>query len=291
MRRMRRRLAAAMAATGLSPVGAALGRRDDLIAFQVEVLDILHRKYPDMKAVAAQEVGVIEVDEGSIGLQNLHAAVRSLPARKRRATIAEFLEEMMAMAPARRARPSSWPEVKELVYPRFVQADLVPLTPDLLYRPFSPGVVVGYVIDHGPSVSFINRKEAEEWGVVERSVDETAIANLEALSASLPIEVHEPKHGTGLFAYFQTMDSYDAARLLLPRFRSRLLAALGSVALVGIPNRDFLVAWSPDFELLEKFAARVGKDFREQPYAITDTIFRADGSGVRPATAAELRQQ
>ncbi|WP_428674796.1 DUF1444 family protein [Reyranella sp.] len=279
------------ASAGLSSVGAALGQSDGLGSFRAEVLDILHRKYPAMKAVAAQEVGVIEIDAGSIGLQNLYAMAGPLPARKRQAAIVEFLEKMVAMAPSRPAHPPSWPEVKELVYPRFVQADLVRLTPDLLHRPFSPGVVVGYVVDNGPSVSFINREEAKGWGMAEQSVDETAIANLEALSAPLPIEVHEPKHGTGLFAYFQTMDSYDAARLLLPQFRGRLLAALGGVALVGIPNRDFLVAWSPDFGLFEKIAARVGQDFREQPYAITDTIFRADRQGVRPATAAELRRR
>ncbi|CAN5459423.1 hypothetical protein BH10PSE6_BH10PSE6_10060 [soil metagenome] len=292
MRKVRRRLAAAMGAVaGLSPVSAAFGRRDDLRAFRAEVLDILHRKYPAMKAVAAQEVGVVEIDEGSIGLQNLYAMARSLPARERQAEIVEFLEKMMAMAPSRQAQPPSWPEVKEFVHPRFVSTDLVQVTPDLLHRPFSPGVIVGYVVDHGPGVRFINRQQAEGWGVAVQSVDETAIANLDALSAPVPIEVHEPKRGAGLFAYFQTMDSYDAARLLLPRFRGRLLAALGDVAFVGIPNRDFLVAWSPDFGPFAKLVARVGEDFRQQPYAITDTIFVADRSGVRPATAAELRRR
>jgi hypothetical protein len=286
MRKVRRRLGAVV---GRSPVGT--GQHDDLRAFQAEVLDILHRKYPAMNAVAAQEVGVVEIDEGSIGLKNLHAMAGSLPARKRQAAIVDFLEKLVAMAPSRRAQPPPWTEVKEFVYPRFVPTDLVQLTPSLLHRPFSPGVAVGYVVDHGSSVSFIDGEEAEAWGVAEQSVDETAIANLEALSAPVPIEVRRPKRGAGLFAYCQTMDSYDAARLLLPRFRCRLLAALGGLAFVGIPNRDFLVAWSPDLGLFETLAARVGQDFREQPYAITDTIFRADRQGVRPATAVELHRR
>ena len=102
MQKVRRRFASVMGAVaGLSPFGAALGQRDDLEAFRAEVLDVLHRKYPAMKAVAAQEVGVIEIDEGSIGLQNLHAMAGSLPARKRQAAIADFLKKMRAMAPSR----------------------------------------------------------------------------------------------------------------------------------------------------------------------------------------------
>src|SRR5438046_2531560 len=130
MRKLRRRRAAVMGAVaGLSPVGAALGQRDDLKAFRAEVLAILHRKYPAMKAVASQEVGVIEIDDGSIGLQNLYATAGSLPVRERQAEIVEFLEKMMAMAPSRQAQLRSWPEVMEFVYPHFVSTDLVQLTP------------------------------------------------------------------------------------------------------------------------------------------------------------------
>ena len=35
--------------------------------------------------------------------------------------------------------------------------------------------------------------------------------------------------------------------------------------------------------------ARVVKDFGQEPYPITDTIFRVDRDGVRPATADERR--
>jgi hypothetical protein len=271
-------------------VDATLGQSDDLSAFRTEVLDILNRKHPTLNAVPA-EYGVIETDTWSIGLYNIYAAVGSLPAQERYAAIGAFLEQMVPIERSVQGRSLSWTEAKELVRPRLVPTDLAQVTPDLLHRPFSPGVIVGYVVDHGARMSFINRSEAEEWDVTASSVDETAVANLEALSVPVAVETFEPAHGAGLFTYIHTSDSYDAARLLLPEFRVRLLTALGDTAFVGIPNRDFLVAWSPDCGPFAKLVARVGHDFREEPYAITDTIFVIDRSSVRPATAAELRRR
>jgi uncharacterized protein YtpQ (UPF0354 family) len=274
---------------GLLPVGDVQRQPADLRDFQAEVLDILKRKYPAMKAVAAQKVDVIEVDGGlSIGLLNIHATVRSLPAPERRAAIGEFLDQMMATA-SRQPRPRSWAEVEEFVFPRLMSTDVFQVAPDLLHRPFGAGVIVGYVIDHGPGVAFINRKQSEAWDMPVQSVDETAVANLEALSMRVHIDAQREADGPGLFAGVDTNDSYDAARILLPKFRSRLLAALGDTIFVGIPYRDFLFAWSPDATLFENYVMHVRQDFRQRARPITDTIFVIDRSGVRPATAAELR--
>lgn len=47
----------------------------------------------------------------------------------------------------------------------------------------------------------------------------------------------------------------DAARLLLPAFRSHI----ADFVYAGIPNRDFLLLWSRDFAVHARFVAQIKK--------------------------------
>jgi hypothetical protein len=58
---------------------------------------------------------------------------------------------------------------------------------------------------------------------------------------------------------------------------------------VGIPNRDFLIAWSSDFSGFAAFVAQIGKDARQQAYPVSGALFVVSRDGVRSATAAERR--
>ena len=157
---------------------------------------------------------------------------------------------------------------------------------DVVRRPFAPGVVIAYAIDHGRVVSFATGSDLERWKVDLKRVHDTAVGHLDDLSEEVEIEVNFVRGG-GAFTTIETNDSYDAARLVLPRFRARLLAALNVPVFIGIPNRDFLVAWSANSAQFTNHVASVVENFREQPYPITDIVFRIDHSGVRPATATE----
>jgi uncharacterized protein YtpQ (UPF0354 family) len=159
----------------------------------------------------------------------------------------------------------------------------------MLLRAFATGALNAYVLDHGRQVEYVQRDMLQPWSVDSQRVHDTAIANLEALSEDVQIELRKVRGG-GLFTVIDTDDSYDAARLVLPSVREGLLDALGTPIFVGIPNRDFLVAWSADAPFAV-FAKRVAKDFAEQPYPITDVIFRADREGVRPTMAEDRRKR
>jgi hypothetical protein len=91
----------------------------------------------------------------------------------------------------------------------------------------------------------------------------------------------------GYFAAVQRRDAYDAARLLLPEFRARVLSKLGDFVFAGIPNRDFLILWSKDFSGHAGFVAQIKKDSQSRPYPLTDEIFVITAGGVRAATNAE----
>lgn len=60
------------------------------------------------------------------------------------------------------------------------------------------------------------------------------------------------------------------------------------VVFAAIPNRDFLVTWTPDFSKRENFAGLVSRDLHEKPHPLTDALFVVSDQGVRLADAGEL---
>ena len=286
---MQRRAFVGLAA--VMPCQAAFGQSVDMRSFRAQVLDILRQKYPKMQAKAGDEDSLIEIEAGTIDLTNIHGKVRQLPADKRQAALLDYLDRMLErVGQTNGADRDSWAEMSQLLRPRLVSPDIRRTVPsELLLRAFATGGLTAYVLDHGRRVEYVQRNMLAPWGVDSQRVHDVAVANLEALSEDVEIELREAKGG-GRFTVIDTDDTYDAARLVLPRFRGRLLAALGEPFFAGIPNRDFLVAWSADAPS-GKFVERVAEDSRQQPYPITGTIFRVDRQGVRPVTAAELRKR
>jgi uncharacterized protein YtpQ (UPF0354 family) len=275
----------------LMPVGTAFGQSSDMLSFRSRVLGILRQKYPQLQAKVGEENSLIEIEPGVIDLTNIHGKVRQLPADQQQAAIVDYVDRMLErVGQTGGVNRASWAEMSKLLRPRLVSPDIRLSVPaDMLLRAFATGALSAYVLDHGRQVEYVQPEMLAPWGVDSQRVHDTAVANLEALSEDVEIELRKARGG-GRFTAIDTDDSYDAARLVLPRFRARLLEALGTPIFVGIPNRDFLVAWSSDAPFAV-FADRVAKEAREQPYPITDTIFRVDRTGVRPATAEDRRKR
>jgi hypothetical protein len=116
------------------------------------------------------------------------------------------------------------------------------------------------------------------------------VANLEAPSKDATIEPKGPATGVGHCVAIAIKDGHGATRLLLPGIRARLMAALGDFVYVGIPDRDFLVAWSRDYSYYEQFIEQIAQDFQRRPYPVTGALFVVTPAGVRPATAAETQR-
>ncbi len=76
-------------------------------------------------------------------------------------------------------------------------------------------------------------------------------------------------------AVMQTHDGYDAARILIPEIRRGLLQAIlgrpDGTILVGIPNRDFLIAWPEEADEAVQAGIReqLQLDAQEQHHALT----------------------
>jgi uncharacterized protein YtpQ (UPF0354 family) len=73
---------------------------------------------------------------------------------------------------------------------------------------------------------------------------------------------------------FNSGDGYDASRLLLSEVLAEWARLLPGNLVIGIPNRDFLIAFSdanPD--ILRAVAAQVQSDAAQREYGLTDQLF------------------
>ena len=124
----------------------------------------------------------------------------------------------------------------------------------------------------------INGDHLLSWGVGSEQMQEVALANLAAWSERTGWT--EESSGTRRLLSSDSGEGYDAARILLPEVRAHLSselagdgAAAGARVLVGLPERDLLVAGSltPDDA---EFVALFGDFVLEQSGAADNPIDR-----------------
>lgn len=257
-------------------------------AFRQEVAAILQQRRPDLALTLPDDPAVIQAGSVTVYLGNLYLQVRDLTGARRREEIARFLDEGIR---AGQPEPQGWAEARERLRAQIVPIEYRTAGPKLLSRDFSRQVVIAYAVDSPDSFQLVTEEMAAHWGVDAGTIHAAAIEGLDGISADIEIAAKAAAKGSGRFATVATQDGYDAARILAPRFLKRLRAALGDTVVIGIPNRDFLVAWTPDFAARADFVAQIRKDMTAQPHSRTDELFVATAAGVRPATEAETAVQ
>ncbi len=268
------------------------GQRDDLQsgAFREKVMDILHRSHPNLKPGLPDDPALIEFDSKTVFLGNLYAYVHDMETEGQEIEIAKFLETTLQPS----TPTSSWKEAVDELRIQIVPIEYrkVQLANKgaLITRDFTPRVLIAYALDNAQSYKLVTPEMLKQWNVSTEVLHEAAVASLEKVSTQVPIHVeHSPT--TGNYAIVSTCDGYDAARILLPEFRERLRERLSDKVFLAIPNRDFLVAWTPDFAGHAGFVAKVKEDSQTREHPLTDELFVLTKEGIRLATPIEIAGQ
>ena len=110
----------------------------------------------------------------------------------------------------------------------------------------------------------------------------TAIDNLVARSEAISAHAAQDENGNVNLILFQTMDGYDASRILLPTLHERLKEHLGSPFAAGIPNRDILLCFRNDPETVDSLRDQINSDYRTMPHQVTNKLLlvTADGTAL-----------
>jgi uncharacterized protein YtpQ (UPF0354 family) len=145
--------------------------------------------------------------------------------------------------------------------------------PMLAYREFLADLMIAYVIDEERSFAYINEDHLERWKVGIVDLHQQAIKNLRRRTDD---RVTYTAVGAGeqrLFI-FNSGDGYDATRLLLADVLADWAREVPGHLVIGIPNRDFLIAFSDaNSEVLRGVAAQVQSDAAQREYGLTEQLF------------------
>lgn len=138
------------------------------------------------------------------------------------------------------ALPADW---ENRVVPLLFSTAL-PAPPDLLSRPLTNELQVGYAVAGETTLRWLDRADLEAAGKSAEEVEALALRNLERSCSGLVIETPPPlADGRDRLLRFNTGDGLDAARVLLPSFYRRFSPRFGDVdVLVAVPSRDTLIA-------------------------------------------------
>ena len=138
------------------------------------------------------------------------------------------------------AQPADW---EDRVVPMLISTAL-PVPPDLLSRPLTNELRVGYAVAGEASLRWMDRADLEAAGKSAEELHALALRNLERSCHGLVIETPPPlADGRDRLLRFNTRDGLDAARVLLPSFYRRFSPRFGDVdVVVAVPSRDTLIA-------------------------------------------------
>ena len=215
-----------------------------------------------------------------LDLHNFYAAYSRDPALLD-VVVQNLVGMALGAAPDRSA--TDYAELADRVYPMLKPIVLLAEVrerrlPMLAYREFLADLIITYVIDEGRSVTFINEEHLDHWGVSVQDLHKQAIENLRVRTLE-QVDYATAGEGEQRIFIFNSADGYDATRLLLADVLVRWARELPGNLVIGIPNRDFLIAFSDaNPEILHSVAQQIQADSARWEYGLTDQLFTlADG--------------
>lgn len=153
--------------------------------------------------------------------------------------------------------------------------------PMLAYRPFLADLIISYVIDGPGSLAYITEPHLEHWQISEHEIHEQAIENLRQRTDERGNYTATGEGAQRLIVY-NTQDGYDATRLLLPGMLIRWRPQFPGNMVIGVPNRDFLIAFSDaDRTILSSVAQQIQVDAAQREHGLSDQLFTLENGSIR----------
>ena len=256
--------------------------RDQFVA---TVLDHVKVKFPLVRIVPGDQPFTLRVNGQLAGLENVYrmVALHTEGTKDRLHQIDRWIVELLRAGEGTPDRTGSFDEVKDRILPMVLSAAAAETHRGTINTPLVDGLMVAYAIDQDRTISYIPRDRFADWDLSVDDLHELAIQNLIARSESLSAHAAEDDDGSVNLILFQTMDGYDASRVLLPNLHDRLREYLGSPFGAAIPNRDMLLCFRNDAATVAKLKDQVAADYRQMPHQVTDQLLlvTADGIAVR----------
>jgi uncharacterized protein YtpQ (UPF0354 family) len=233
--------------------------------------------YPDVEVVGIEDLSLdlrVRGREVSSDLHNFYNLYTNSPHQLE--VIWQALSDALLDLPPDRTEddPSVlmdrvMPMLKPIALLEQVRSQGIPM---LAYRPLLADLMITYVIDEEQSVAYINEDHLARWNVTEPVLYGRAIYNLRAK----PWTPKPGLMGSGASALliFNGRDGYDATRLLMPELFADFEAQIPGKLVLGVPNRDFLIAFSDaDPRIFSQIRMQIETDAQTQTQPLSPQLW------------------
>jgi hypothetical protein len=246
--------------------------------FVNEILKLVADRFPLVKISRSDQAFSIRVNGHVASLENLYRMSMLHPESTRRQT-ERWMVELLRASEGTPDLDGTFEELRPRIMPMVVAENADPHDFSVK-QPLVPGLVIGYGIDNDRTISHVTRKRLQKWTVDLDDLHQAAIENLTAKSQSIAAHAAQDEQGKMELILFQTMDGYDASRVLLPDLNEKLREHLGSPFAAAIPNRDILLCFRDDDATIAHLRPQIERDFAQMPHQITNEILLVTPDGI-----------
>lgn len=253
--------------------------------FLEHVVELIRARFPLVKVARSDQSFSLRINGNSASLENVYR-VASLQPEEARRHIERWVVELLRAGEGTPDEQSGFEELKDRLLPVLLAEG--PQDVDaagIVSQPFVEGLRVAYALDQDRTISYVPQVVFDRWGVSLEILHDTAIRNLVARSEAIQAQAAQDEDGQVYLILFQTMDGYDAARLLLPSLHDRLRGYLGSPFVAAVPNRDILICFRNEEQIIGRLTKQIGEDYRQMPHQVTDKLFLVTPDGIAPRSA------
>lgn len=153
-----------------------------------------------------------------------------------------------------------------------------------VHRPFVAGLVINYVFDFPHHRAYVNEnilaKMMDRPETTFDMIHEYALHNLRLRTTSSDYHTHGLRDQTMVVC--DTRDGYAATRVLLPDLMATWAERIPGRMLIGIPNRDFLIAFSDrDPAHVAAIAGQVRRDAAKRDHPLSADLLLWQNGRVR----------
>jgi hypothetical protein len=251
---------------------------DDQRAFQSRIVSFVSKNFPALEVQIGDDPLMIDcqgkdLPAKSVGLHNLYQTF--LLTAKTNADLEllakEHFDKLLGLGKMFEEDLGNFEKIKERVFAQLMPTEYTRQF-DALALPFSDEVLIGFVVDGEGAYRYITDDDLAGWEINITDVKRAAFENLVGISNNIEMTlVPEPNSMIAL----NTLDGFDAVRIILPDFQRFCKEKLGPSFYFGIPNRDFLICWAKDAEpeFQSKIISQIRNDFAEMPYSLSEYHF------------------
>src|SRR5687768_9049690 len=250
--------------------------------FAQQVIEIVRAKFPLVQIARAEQPFAMRLNGHVAQLENLYRITRLRPEHVRE-DVERWAVDILRVADGMPQDEETFEAMRPRILPMLLpETSHDPDVAMIVNQPLVAGLRVGYAVDSERTISYVSTPALDRWQMSVDDIHTLALENLVTRSEAINAHAAQDEQGDIYLILFQTLDGYDASRVLLPTLHDRLREHLGSPFAAGIPNRDILLCFRNDEETVDKLRDQIQKDFRRMPHQVTDKLLLITQDGIAP---------